>query len=267
MNRPRASLLLLGSAFPLVAEASFSIDFTFEGGLTASQEVIFNEAKATWESYIVGYQAGITQTSIAITASGQTMDGEGGLLGSAGPRSAISRGGYWITRTGNMTFDSADLAALEANGMLDEVITHEIGHVLGLGTLWNEDWNQLYVNGSGQYTGAFALDAYRDEFDPSATYVPVEMSGGAGTADGHWNENDGGTGLTGITDGEGRDLAHELMTGWVGPSGAEHYISNTTLGSLRDLGFDVLIPVPEPALGFILGVGLILIGTRRRRSA
>ena len=35
-----------------------------------------------------------------------------------------------------MQFDSADLASLEAQGQLVNVILHEMGHVLGLGTIW-----------------------------------------------------------------------------------------------------------------------------------
>ena len=35
-----------------------------------------------------------------------------------------------------MTFDTADLQAMEANGTLVDVITHEMGHVLGIGTIW-----------------------------------------------------------------------------------------------------------------------------------
>ncbi|MDA0766691.1 MAG: peptidase [Verrucomicrobia bacterium] len=265
MIRPRSSLLFSAFLLPVAAEATFSINFNFNGGLTTSQQAVFNEAKATWESYITGYQPGITQTGITITAGGSNIDGVGGVLGSAGPTSAAFQGGYWLARDGSMNFDSAGLTDMESNGILDEVITHEIGHVLGIGTLWNENWIQLYINGSGQYTGAFALDAYRDEFDPLATYVPVELGGGAGTADAHWNEKDGGLGSTGITDKYSRDLAQELMTGWIGDDSDNHYISNTTLGSLKDLGFEVFMPIPEPGLATLTGLALVWAGFRRRR--
>jgi hypothetical protein len=265
MIRPRTTLILTAGLLPLTAGADFSINFNFNGGLTSSQEQIFNEAKATWESYITGYQTGIIKTGITINAKAEAMDGIGGVLGTAGPSSASFQGGYWLTGSGSMTFDSFDLADMEADGILNEVITHEIGHVLGIGTLWDEDWNGVYVNGTGQYTGAFALDAYKDEFDPLATYVPIELEGDDGTANGHWNENNNGSGLTGITDPYGRDMAQELMTGWVGSDSDQHYISNTTLGSLQDLGFEVVIPIPEPGLGSLAGFALIWVSFRRRR--
>jgi len=265
MFRPRSSLLFSAFLLPVAAEATFSINFNFNGGLTTSQEAVFNQAKATWESYITGYKSGITQTGITITADGSNIDGVGGVLGSAGPTSAVFQGGYWLARDGSMNFDSADPADMESTGILDEVITHEIGHVLGIGTLWDENWNQLYINGSVQYTGAFALDAYRDEFDPLATYVPVELGGGADTANRHWNENDNGSGSTGITGQNGRDFTQELMTGWIGVDSDNHYISNTTLGSLQDLGFKMFMPIPEPGLASLTGLALVWAGFRRRR--
>ena len=36
-----------------------------------------------------------------------------------------------------MSFDTADLARMEADGSLTDVILHEMGHVLGFGTLWS----------------------------------------------------------------------------------------------------------------------------------
>jgi hypothetical protein len=35
-----------------------------------------------------------------------------------------------------MIFDTADLARLEEGGGLVDLVTHEMGHVLGIGTLW-----------------------------------------------------------------------------------------------------------------------------------
>jgi hypothetical protein len=36
-----------------------------------------------------------------------------------------------------MSFDTADLDRMEADGCLQDVILHEMGHVLGFGTLWS----------------------------------------------------------------------------------------------------------------------------------
>ena len=37
-----------------------------------------------------------------------------------------------------MSFDTADLASMEADGTLVDVITHEMGHVIGIGTIWED---------------------------------------------------------------------------------------------------------------------------------
>ena len=114
---------------------------------------------------------------------------------------------------------------------------------------------------------------WQTEFNlPSATFVPVELGGGSGTANGHWNENDGGGGLTGIVSvNNGMDFANELMTGWASSS---FFVSNTTLGGLDDLGYIMdytkagvvnhVVSVPEwSSLGLCLAGAVIL--ARRRR--
>lgn len=240
-----ACLAVPASATPL------DIVVNFNGGLTASQQSIFATAETFWETQLVGYQVGISLSTVTIDAEGIAIDGSGGTLGQAGPRSLTSQGGFVLARTGQMQFDTADLTLLESSGRLLGTILHEMAHVLGFGTLWN--LNGLYTDGTGQYTGGEALAAWVTEFNEfGATSVPVELGGGSGTRDGHWNENDGGGGSTGFVDAFGRDMRDELMTGWISGS---TFVSQTTLGAFRDLGF--LAPamaLPEPALGALWAI-------------
>ena len=266
MTRPWHCILLLTVGAALRSGAAdpaegFTLNLDFTGGLSPSQVAIFNEAKGTWESYISGYQAGINRNSLDVTIQGSPIDGPGGNIGSGGPTTASGIGGFYIANGGAITLDSADLLTLEVNGALDELALHEIGHVLGFGTLW--ELNNVYTDGTGQYTGAFGLAAYQDEFDPLASYVPVELGGGGATANGHWNENDGGFGLTGKTDPLGRDLGNELMTGWTGPGGGDTFLSDTTLMSLQDMGFTVHL-MPEPSVPVLLALVGLPVWMRRR---
>jgi hypothetical protein len=137
-----------------------------------------------------------------------------------------------------------------------------MAHVIGFGSLWAD--NGVYIDGTGKFTGAYALSAYRNEFNqPNATFVPVDLCGDDGTADGHWAEVCGGFGLTGIVDRQGRDLAYELMTGWYNRSA---FVSRTTIASFQDIGYTVA-QVPAPATMTLLGLGLIGIGAGRRNYA
>lgn len=254
-----AAMLVINTA---ASASPFTIDVNFTGGLTPSQQAIFTTAANTWMNLLPNYQAGINISSLVISASGAAIDGSGGILGSAGPDAPTFTGGYYMATTGAMQFDTADLADMETNGVLLGVILHEMAHVMGLGTLW--ELNSVYTNGTGEFTGANAIAAYRTEFNqPGALFVPVELGGGAGTANGHWNEVDGGGGDTGILSIQG-DLRYELMTGWIGSS---YYISDMTVASFVDIGYmSAESEVPEPATMVLIGAGLAFLGFRRRRS-
>ena len=145
-----------------------------------------------------------------------------------------------------MEFDTADLNWLESNGSLLDVIVHEMAHVIGFGTLW--EWNGVYTSGTGQYTGPAGLAAYRAEFDPTAAFVPVELHGGPGTANGHWDEDWAGG-------------SNALMTGYLGSG---NFISDTTVQSFVDIGY-----VLEPSTAVLVGLGLVGFcarGQRRKRG-
>lgn len=253
----RTFLLLLASAFAAQA-APFTINVNMGGGLTPSQQAIFTTAADTWMGLLSGYQPGISIASLDINASGAAIDGAGGILGSAGPDTLTTQGGYVLATSGSMQFDTADLATMESNNTLLAVILHEMAHVMGFGTLWS--LNNVYTDGTGEYTGTNALAAYRVEFSQlTALFVPVELGGGTGTANGHWNEVNNGVCCTGIISAQG-DMTYELMTGWLN---ANSFISNTTIYSFTDIGY--VASVPEPGTIVLFGLGLLVTGIYRRR--
>jgi hypothetical protein len=245
------------SAFAFTLNVNFASGSTF----TTSQQNIINSAANYWESVITGYQPGTSfGAGIIVEADNPYIDGVGDTLGSAGPTSTYQDASYWFTSTGSMRFDSADINDLENAGTLYDVIVHELAHIIGFGTLWDD--NNLYTNGTGQYTGAAALAAYKAEFNSAAAFVPVELGGGSGTANGHWDEQDDGYGPD--TQPMGK---YELMTGWLNSPGS--YISNTTIASFIDLGYTVnLAAVPLPAAVWLFGSGLLgLVGWSKRKQA
>ncbi|WP_104991279.1 Ig-like domain-containing protein [Deinococcus sp. NW-56] len=214
----------------------FAITVVFPDGtlLTPAQKDAFTGAAARWSQVIAaglpdvaGVQlstgARVTVDDLTIVASSVPIDGPGNVLGQAGPRQV--RPGTTLPLWGEMQFDSADLAGMEANGTLTGVILHEMGHVLGIGTLWNR-----YLTGNAdscaaatqvQYTGAAGLREYRT-LGGLAPAVPVEDRYGEGTKCGHWKKSVFGA---------------ELMTGFV--SRGQMPLSRLTLGALADLGYSV----------------------------
>ena len=70
----------------------------------------------------------------------RAIDGFGGKLGTAGPQSVwwdFYNGQYIeFTSAGHMDFDAADLNSY-TEVQWEEIVMHEIGHVVGLGTLWD----------------------------------------------------------------------------------------------------------------------------------
>jgi len=216
-----ACVLALVASGSASAQFNINLDVT---GFTAAQELEIAQAEALWEGVITGYQPGISLTTVNIDMVAEAIDGPGGTLGFAGPDSFAFQGGYTLSRGGGITFDTADLSS-----NIFAITAHEIGHVLGIGTLWTD--NNVYIDGTGEYTGAFGVAAFEQEFSNNLGYIPVELGGGPGTANGHWDETNA------YTNPDGLGLGQELMSGFL--SGA-NYLSDTTVQSLRDIGFTVV---------------------------
>jgi len=126
------------------ATSPFVIEVRFLGGLTECQKDAFKVAADRWSLVIVGdlpsvMVDGEVIDDVLILVQGAAIDGPGNILGQAGPthlRPASDGNTAFIPAKGTMQFDSADLEEMEQNGTLNDVITHEMGHVIGIGTIW-----------------------------------------------------------------------------------------------------------------------------------
>ena len=117
-------------------------------------------------------------------------------------------------------FDTYDIANLVRTGKLGDVILHEMGHIIGIGTLWRR--NKLLDAENNYSVETRATNVWRNEWG-CVGIPPVEKDGGAGTAFGHWDE---------------QCLSKELMTGRLGPGLAIPF-SRLTIASVEDLGYTV----------------------------
>ncbi|MEA2164652.1 MAG: hypothetical protein QOK37_2779 [Thermoanaerobaculia bacterium] len=219
-------------------DSPFAIEVRFLGGLTQRQMDAFKLAADRWSRVIVGDLPAVTVDGevvddLLILAEGADIDGPGKILGQAGPtrlRPAGAGAAAFIPAKGRMTFDSADLAQMEAAGTLNDVIAHEMGHVLGIGTIWTK---KLLLKKAGSsnptFAGPNAMIEYGTLVGGGAKAVPVENTGGPGTQDSHWRES---------------VFRNELMTGFVGAAG--NPLSRMTAASLKDLGYVVNMDAAEP---------------------
>jgi len=200
-------------------------------GTNTEYDSIFESAKLRWESIIIGDVYDINEDinwfggegvyngfvdDIVIGYNVDSIDGEGSILGFAGP--LYIRSDTFHTISGIMVFDEADLGQMVAEGVLEDVILHEMGHVLGIGTLWS-----LFGLGncpsSDVYRGVVAQRHF-NEIGFGGDLL-IETDGNQGTACGHWDEV---------------QLDRELMTGYV-ETGVDMYLSKITTGSLEDMGY------------------------------
>ena len=126
------------------AVSPFTIEVRFLGGLTPKQKNAFKSAADRWSRVIVGDLPSVKVDNeviddVVILAQGSPIDGIGRILGQAGPthlRPQSAGVAAFLPAKGKMTFDTADLKQMEQDDTLNDVITHEMGHVLGIGTVW-----------------------------------------------------------------------------------------------------------------------------------
>ncbi len=168
-----------------VAPAGFELiqyDYVDDVVWTAEQITLIEQARTFWNSVLTLPLAPVTlvdgtpnYTQIKIAIRALPIDGVGGGAVAVGNPTGFPRPGTGQTSSGQVTIDTADLAAQTANGFLDELVVHEIGHVLGIGTTTDNPGIDL-VSGD-TYTGAKAVAEYAVLTGNAETSLPMEADG------------------------------------------------------------------------------------------
>ena len=241
----------LSTSFTETGVSPFTIELQFLTDTTPAQGEAFEAARHRWEGLIVGDVPNVQLSATAgqcgdnspalnrqvddvlILVTLGPIDGPGNVLGQAGP--CFVRNVGRLPVLGLMQFDVADLDVLESSGLLNAVILHEMGHVLGFGTIWTDKGllaDAALTGGTDpHFTGAQAIAAFNAVGGTNyqgGEKVPVEDTGGSGTADAHWRES---------------VFGNELMTGFVDPTDP---LSRVTVSSLADLGYTVNVAGADP---------------------
>ena len=225
----------------------FDISLSFVGTLPASVQNAAAAAASRWEELIIGDVTDVeigTPQNINNCVEGESVSGtiddiqifvqvtsftSPTTLASAGPCAYRTFGELPVW--GVIKVNQDKISQLEAEGGLVDVMVHEMGHVLGLGTMWEQ--KELLRNPSVGNPGAdthFIGARARAAFDAAGgtsyvgAKVPVENStGNEGSDDGHWRES---------------VFRTELMSPSY-ESGAVKPVSAITAESFRDLGYGV----------------------------
>lgn len=235
-----SALALIGAGWASDGRAAlFDISFDFNGGSTF-QQTAFETAATIWENLLVSYQNASAPSALAIDVT-LNNNGADGILGYAGYTNTVSSG-YGLNQeryssAGSVTFNTYYIASYNELSLVS-LAMHEIAHVIGFGTLWEYSnqydlTNAASVSSASCYTGNNAVAAYNAEMGTSVSCIPLETSGGAGTAGSHWDEVDRGSDRS-------DPITFELMTGWLN-LGSDAYVSAFTVAAFQDIGYTTLL--------------------------
>jgi hypothetical protein len=136
----------------------------------------------------------------------RNIDGSGGLFALAGPNLILAD----QIIAGSIQIDPNDIPSALDNNIFLPLMLHEIGHVLGIGTLWDD----YGLTDGNTYVGTNAVDAWQNEVGCSGD-LPIEGA--------HWDED---------------CMQNEFMTPFF-RFNRPAPVSSITMGTLEDLGYDV----------------------------
>lgn len=257
---------------PAPDDSLYNITLRFvTDNLTEAQQAVFEDAADRWGTIITEDLANIENFSLPESASFpdtgavegtlddllidvafNDLDGPSGLLGRAGPRLIRSGPDAPLSIYGTMEFDISEFGEggfFDDQQQYEDVIVHEMGHVLGIGTLWELTGNTEGIINPGdpgfpdgpptvapgapnpdydpRFTGLGAVTEYQtlleDAGKPTEATAPIANTGGPGNYNGHWRE------LT---------FGNELMTPY---AGGTELLSRMTAASLGDIGYTVAV--------------------------
>eukprot|EP00591_Stephanopyxis_turris_P012690 CAMPEP_0195512646 /NCGR_PEP_ID=MMETSP0794_2-20130614/4532_1 /TAXON_ID=515487 /ORGANISM="Stephanopyxis turris, Strain CCMP 815" /LENGTH=825 /DNA_ID=CAMNT_0040640477 /DNA_START=251 /DNA_END=2728 /DNA_ORIENTATION=+ len=225
------------------ASSRFSIQLMNMGENKVFDEA-FQYAKEQWESVIVGdvvgyagrdpdrggpdlfngmFNTGYHGSVDDLVIGYEVTDLEDrSVLGTAGP--IYIRRNVGIPISGSIQLDSGQLSKMTPDDV-KIIVTHEMGHVLGIGTMWDNACGSNCQNGDYTYTCPKAIEEHAKL--GTSTSLLLEDEGGTGTACSHWDDAS-----------FSNEFVSEIMTGTF-KSGKIQVLSRVSAAALEDIGYQV----------------------------
>jgi Bacterial pre-peptidase C-terminal domain len=201
-------------------DRKFSIQLNYSNAVSATVKDALNQAAKTWESAIA-YSSFNGPQTLNINVTG-VDDSQQWLAAAKNTDGQTDANGRWMPIAGNMKINTSYTNTFNNNPQyVKDIVTHEMGHVLGIGTLWETHGRNLIDDATDTYqANSYAGKAYGEVLGTFApTAVPVEVG-----THGHWSEN---------------TFNAEMMTPYAESVGTKLPLSEITIASLRDLGWNV----------------------------
>ena len=232
---------------------------------------IMNSAISKWDSIIHGIKDSqqLPDHQLVLDVSIKSLGS--GVLGGAGVyeyNTVSNEYGNTYPSRAKIELSSSMIQSLsqqireDGKSSLYYVFLHEVGHALGMGSLWGINISNKPIvlddHGEKYYTSENVLREYKkvkafEGISDQLIGIPLENEGGQGTAHVHVEEGNEGSisfdsryltvdGVTYYAPG----LDQELMTGWAESSDVSMPLSRITVAMLEDIGYIVDYNNAEP---------------------
>lgn len=208
----------------------FSIRLNFGAGLGSINDSVrgaIAQAAKVWEN-VIAYSSFNGTHTLDVDVIGES-NSDNWYAAATNKQGVPDKANQWMPTTGRVRINTNYANIFNSNPeYLTAILTHEFAHVLGIGTLWENNGRALINAKNDTYTAdSYAGIAYGDitgTFAPTAIPLSKDKDSAGNSIYGHWSEP---------------VFGNELLTPEAEGTGVKIPLSQLTIASLRDIGWNV----------------------------